>query len=131
MRTHVTSRSGDSVGRTPWSAAGALACPLELATGRKAGPGGPARTRGCAPQVQEVSCARHWLVLLACLLLPILARAADAPSYAKDVAPIFAANCAGCHGGSNKMGNLSLDTYDGLKQGGHTGAVIIPGKSEE
>jgi mono/diheme cytochrome c family protein len=82
---------------------------------------GPAADLGVRPTV----------VLFACLLLPTLAYAADAPSYAKEVAPIFAANCAGCHGGNNKMGNLSLETYDSLKQGGHTGQVIVPGKSEE
>jgi uncharacterized protein with WD repeat len=51
------------------------------------------------------------------------------PSYAKDVAPILAANCAGCHAGSVKMGSLNLDTYEGLMKGGHDGAVITPGKS--
>ena len=67
-----------------------------------------------------------WLFIFA---LP--AAAADAPSFAKDVAPIFAANCSGCHGANTKMGSLNLETYEGLKQGGHTGAVIVPGKSAE
>jgi predicted membrane protein len=38
------------VGRTPWSAADALVGLLLKSTKRKAGPGGPARTRGSAPQ---------------------------------------------------------------------------------
>jgi WD40 repeat protein len=71
------------------------------------------------------------IALLLSMLLGQAAFAGDAPSYAKDVAPIFADNCAGCHGASVKMGNLNLDTYDGLKQGGHSGAVIVPGKSAE
>lgn len=53
-----------------------------------------------------------------------LARAQDSPSFAKDIAPIFAANCASCHGASVKMGGLTLDTYDGVKR------VIEPGASE-
>jgi WD40 repeat protein len=59
-----------------------------------------------------------------------LGRAQDAPSFAKDVAPIFAANCAGCHGASTRMGGLNLDTFEGLAQGGSHGKVIEPGTSE-
>src|SRR5215472_2597145 len=69
--------------------------------------------------------------VLLLMLLPAVTQGADEPSYAKDVAPIFASNCAGCHGGNAKMGNLSLDSYDSLKQGGHSGPVIVPGKSED
>jgi len=57
--------------------------------------------------------------------------AADAPSFAKDVAPILDANCAGCHAGNVTMGTLDLDTYQGIRKGGHTGPVIVPGKSAE
>ena len=55
----------------------------------------------------------------------------DASSFAKDVAPIFAANCAGCHAGNVAMGTLDLDTYAGVQKGGHSGPVIVPGKSGE
>ena len=53
------------------------------------------------------------------------------PSFAKDVAPIFAANCAGCHGANVRMGSLSLDTYEGVEKGGNHGKIIEPGKSAE
>ncbi len=66
---------------------------------------------------------------LACLAMPLLAD--DAPSFAKDVAPIFAANCAGCHASNVTMGTLDLDTFAGLQKGGHSGPVIVPGKSDE
>jgi WD40 repeat protein len=55
----------------------------------------------------------------------------EAPSFAKDVAPILAANCAGCHAAGVKMGSLDLDTFEGLQKGGHHGEVITPGKSDE
>jgi WD40 repeat protein len=58
------------------------------------------------------------LVLLACA-----GYAADAPLY-KDVAPVFAANCAGCHSAATKMGKLDLASADDLKQ------VVVPGKSD-
>jgi mono/diheme cytochrome c family protein/roadblock/LC7 domain-containing protein len=65
--------------------------------------------------------------ILACSL----ANAQDAPSFARDVAPIFAANCAGCHGANVRMGSLNLDTFEGLAAGGHSGKVIESGKSAE
>ena len=69
----------------------------------------------------------------ALLLFAIAAtsRAADAPSFTKDIAPIFEANCAGCHATGVKMGKLDLDSYEGLLKGGSHGTVIVPGKSAE
>ena len=61
--------------------------------------------------------------------MPLLAE--EPPSFAKDVAPIFAANCAGCHAAGVQMGSLDLDSFEGLQKGGHHGEVIIPGKSDE
>ena len=60
-----------------------------------------------------------------------LLSAAEGPSFAKDVAPIFAANCAGCHAGNLTMGTLDLDSFAGIQKGGHSGPVIVPGKSGE
>ena len=30
-----------------------------------------------------------------------------------------------------KMGSLDLDTFEGMRKGGHHGEVIVPGKSDE
>ncbi len=65
--------------------------------------------------------------ILSCALM----QAQESPSFAKDVAPIFAANCAGCHGANVRMGSLSLDTYEGVEKGGNHGKIIEPGKSAE
>ena len=65
------------------------------------------------------------------LAICALARPQDAPSFAKDVAPIFAANCAGCHGANVRMGSLNLDTYEGVEKGGNQGKIVEPGKSAE
>ena len=67
--------------------------------------------------------------ILLCFAMP--ACADEAPSFAKDVAPIFAANCAGCHASNVAMGTLDLDTFAGIQKGGHSGPVIVPGKSGE
>jgi WD40 repeat protein len=53
------------------------------------------------------------------------AYAADAPSFNKDIAPVFAANCAGCHSAAAKMGKLNLESFDDIKR------VVVPGKSAE
>lgn len=66
---------------------------------------------------------------LACLVAPLLAD--QPPTFTKDVAPIFAANCAGCHASNVAMGALDLDTFAAITKGGHTGPVIVPGKSGE
>lgn len=67
--------------------------------------------------------------ILFCFAMPVCAD--EAPSFAKDVAPILAANCAGCHASNVTMGTLDLDTFAGLQKGGHSGPVIVPGKSGE
>jgi uncharacterized protein with WD repeat len=55
----------------------------------------------------------------------------QSPSFAHDVAPIFAANCAGCHGANVRMGSLNLDTFEGVMAGGNQGKIVEPGKSAE
>ncbi len=83
-------------------------------------------------------CYRAATVRERCSLLPLLFLASgwalaaqDSPSFAKDVSPVFAANCAGCHGANVRMGSLSLDTYEGVEKGGNHGMIIEPGKSAE
>src|SRR6266571_875756 len=54
-----------------------------------------------------------------------------AQEFSKDIAPIFAANCIGCHAANVKMGSLDLDTMEGIRAGGNHGTVLVPGKSAE
>ena len=67
--------------------------------------------------------------VLLCFAMPVCAD--EDPSFAKDVAPIFAANCAGCHASNVAMGTLDLDTFAGIQKGGHSGPVIVSSKSGE
>ncbi len=50
--------------------------------------------------------------------------------FTKDVWPIFAARCVQCHGPTNSMSGLRLDSPKAL-EGGVSGRVIVPGKSVE
>src|SRR5436305_2659189 len=58
-------------------------------------------------------------------IFAVAAQAAEGPSFAKDVAPILATNCSGCHSAGVKMGKLDLGNFEELKR------VVVPGKSAE
>src|SRR6266478_8312110 len=64
--------------------------------------------------------------MLACLPGSLFAQ-----EFSKDIAPIFAANCIGCHASNVKMGSLDLDTMEGIRTGGNNGTILVPGKSAE
>src|SRR5579872_6288543 len=64
------------------------------------------------------------------VLLAASSAFAAEPNYLRDVEPVFAENCSGCHLSKVKMGGLNLENYDGLMQGGSTGKVIVPGDSK-
>src|SRR5438105_14206869 len=65
------------------------------------------------------------------LLLPFVAQAQQASSFAKDVAPIFQANCYGCHAANVRMGSLHLDTSQGLEKVGNHGKGFGAGNRGE
>ena len=47
--------------------------------------------------------------------------------YTTKVKPIFEANCARCHLGTNHRGGLNIETRAGMLKGGHDGTVLVPG----
>ena len=51
--------------------------------------------------------------------------------FERDVAPIFAQKCEACHGSSQQMSGLRLDSRAAVLKGGYSGAAIEPGKSGE
>jgi len=52
-------------------------------------------------------------------------------TYAKDVEPIFKANCYDCHGATRPKNNLRLDSLEAALKGSRDGPVIVPGKSDK
>jgi uncharacterized protein DUF1549/uncharacterized protein DUF1553/cytochrome c len=54
---------------------------------------------------------------------------ADTELFEKEIRPVFADKCSGCHSSKLKspMGGLVLDTKSGLKRGGNGGPVIVAG----
>lgn len=49
------------------------------------------------------------------------------PQFEKDIAPILAASCHGCHGDETREAELDLTTVSGMLTGGKAGPVIVRG----
>ena len=62
-------------------------------------------------------------------LLMALPQAVRKLDFARDVQPIFAANCVVCHGPSQQMNGLRLDSPEAILKGSNAGPVVVPGDS--
>ena len=70
--------------------------------------------------------------ILSLFLGSLAAGAQEAPSFEKDIQPIFAERCAGCHFPPAKLkAGLDLSTGALTLKGGDSGASIVPGKAGE
>ena len=70
-----------------------------------------------------------WAVLAA---VPASAQTQPAAvDYERDVRPILAAHCFGCHGPRQQQSGLRLDLRQNALRGGDYGVVIVPGKAAE
>lgn len=65
------------------------------------------------------------------LPLSLFAQSPGKPSFTKDIAPLMAAKCVQCHGQTSKMGDLDLESREGLLKGGKHGAAVVIGKAAE
>lgn len=68
---------------------------------------------------------------IAAFLLAPAITAAQAPSYTKDIVPLFEARCLGCHAELVRMGSLNMSSFEGLMQGGTYGPIVAPGRRAE
>ncbi len=71
------------------------------------------------------------LAVAAALLAATAGRAADAPDFERQVAPLLRARCLGCHAGPRPKGDLDLTTAKGLSAGGARGEVVVPGRADD
>jgi Tol biopolymer transport system component len=65
------------------------------------------------------------------LIMATATAAAQPPSYATQIRPFFARYCLECHSGDMPKGDLNLETFKALQEGGKSGAVVVPGKPDE
>src|SRR3954451_16796072 len=59
-----------------------------------------------------------------------VAAESKSPDFTKDVAPIFAKYCSGCHNDNDLEGELSLVSFAKLKKGGEKGAIVVPNRAD-
>lgn len=67
----------------------------------------------------------------ALLLLSLPAIAAPAPTYERDVLPLFRARCGGCHGTAQPQAGLDISRVGDLREGGYSGPALVPGAPRE
>lgn len=85
--------------------------------------------------LKDVHPAGIWapIAALGLIALSVAPTGAQSPSgaefFEKEIRPVLAENCFGCHSSKLKspMGGLVLDTKSGLKRGGNGGPVVIAG----
>src|SRR6476469_2942740 len=61
-------------------------------------------------------------------LPPPVSRPVD---FAREIQPIFAERCFGCHGPKKQEAEFRLDAKEVALKGGELGPAIVPGKSAE
>ncbi|MBM3764159.1 MAG: DUF1553 domain-containing protein [Acidobacteria bacterium] len=71
--------------------------------------------------------ARFFLPLAA---VSLAAATDDAEFFESKIRPLLAVNCHACHTGG-ALGNLRLDSREGVLKGGKSGLVVVPGKPED
>jgi hypothetical protein len=54
-----------------------------------------------------------------------------APSYEADIRPLLEAKCGRCHGAKRHKAELDLHTPAGIRKGGESGRVLVPGKPDD
>jgi mono/diheme cytochrome c family protein len=88
-----------------------------------------------------VRCAFHWAVLAIAFLLGgvVSLRAGEKKEptpeqlkfFEEKVRPVLAQNCFKCHGEEKQKGDLRLDLFESVLEGGESGPAIVPGKPKE
>jgi WD40 repeat protein len=74
-------------------------------------------------------CPVRFLLLILCA---VVARADEAVSFRRDVAPLLQRRCANCHNEENAKGGYRLDTFALLGRAGDSGdAPLVAGKARE
>ncbi len=75
-----------------------------------------------------------WLVVAVLYVVPATKPllAEDLEFFETKIRPVLAQQCYGCHSAEAKtrMGGLSLDTRDGIREGGMRGHAVVPGDLE-
>jgi mono/diheme cytochrome c family protein len=71
--------------------------------------------------------------LPACVILLLLSSRcfAEAPSYAKDIAPFLKTYCVSCHQGARPKAGVDLSSYEALLRATRRGRTVAPGEPDK
>jgi WD40 repeat protein len=84
--------------------------------------------------VEDLAMRRIGLMVTGLLVLHGLTSPLSAqqpPSFAKDVRPFLAKYCIECHNPDKAKGELDLQTFKAMMQGGKKGAAVVAGKPDD
>ena len=70
------------------------------------------------------------MVCQVALALAICHAADSGDFFETKVRPVFARNCYACHAESH-MGGLRLDSAEGIRKGGQSGPLLVPGRPDD
>jgi hypothetical protein len=56
---------------------------------------------------------------------------ADGPSFEREIAPLLARRCLECHNASDRKGELTLSSEEGLRRGGESGPIVVAGDLDQ
>ena len=71
------------------------------------------------------------LALTITLSTAVAAFAQTPVDYLRDIKPILKARCYACHGALKQESGLRLDTGRSIRQGGDSGAAVMPGQARQ
>src|SRR5438270_144822 len=78
---------------------------------------------------------RRWLAVLAVATLTTGRAAADTKEgiafFEAKIRPVLVEHCYQCHGPAKQRGSLRLDSKAAVRDGGDSGEILVPGKSEK
>src|SRR5262249_17377748 len=72
-----------------------------------------------------------WVAAVLLGAVGLTGQAQQPPSYAKQVRPFLAKYCLECHNASQAKGELVLETFKAMQDGGKSGPGVVPGKPDE
>ena len=85
--------------------------------------------------MESLKMIKNFLLSLSMLLLSsnLLAEDTGVQFFEKNIKPVLTTQCYSCHSSTSKdvKGGLSLDTRQGILNGGDSGPSVVPGKIDE
>jgi len=61
----------------------------------------------------------------------VAASTASSPVFAREIRPILAGRCYGCHGPNVQQNGLRLDSLQALLKGSDNGPIVVPGQADQ